>query len=394
MMKVAFIVTNPFQVIQFEHVARVFPEATFLVVMKNQSLVGPGRQRMEAIGCRIEALKPKMMPLIDGVYDLVFFQSPFPLMEKLVHSRLVSLQYGLAKERHNYGEWRALADMNLMYGAYSAGITEHFSPSFAVGNPKFDPWPALHQPAAVDQSKRTLGLDPAKPTVLYMPTWGDLGSAPELVPALARLQSRYNVIVKMHHNDDVSRPAVRAAALAAGVSLLFDGAADQLPLLSVADLVISDFSGAIFDAVYARVPVLLYQGGAETKTGLQKFDTQSLEYRRRGEIGRVCESVPALADAIAAALADRDALVRRAAPLRAELFTDDPTTPASARIRARAEQLLAGAVPPLTQPQLYVRETVRALRTARLALKWLPSPGRWRDLFGWLKRHGRTSRRG
>ena len=370
-MNTAFIVWNPFQVIQFENLIRSFPKATILVVDKGDNLSLFSAAWLRSFGVRVEYVRQAHVPHIDGVYDLVFFQSPFPYMEMLKKTRLVSLQYGLAKERHNYGEWRSLADMNLMYGHYSAERVRHFSPSFAVGNPKFDNWSTEKRNVQRETARYRMGLSATKPTILYMPTWGELGSFSNLKDSLAGLVRRYNVVIKMHHNNDAGYPQWKKDAARSGLKWIFDGAADQLELLNCADVVVSDFSGAIFDSTYARVPVVLFQEDVESKGGIQKFELSSIEFARRDEIGLVC-SEPALFELrLEQALQQSASLLERAEPLRKELFIDgsvDGKT-ATERIQECVEMLLDGRVPALTDSQRYVREAVQALRRAQRSLR-------------------------
>ncbi|MGR4035163.1 hypothetical protein LB437_12085 [Escherichia coli] len=113
-----------------------------------------------------------MFPLLMGLMISYFFSRLFPVL-KIKNSKLVSIQYGLAKERHNYGEWRSLADMNLMYGDYSSNIVSHYAPSYPVGNPKFDNWLEYKQKYSNrEELYKELKLDITKKTLLYMPTWG------------------------------------------------------------------------------------------------------------------------------------------------------------------------------------------------------------------------------
>lgn len=56
----------------------------------------------------------------------------------------------------------------------------------------------------------------------------------------------------MHHNNDAKTPEWVDSAKKANLKHVYDGSADQLKLLCAADLIISDFSGAIFDGMYAE----------------------------------------------------------------------------------------------------------------------------------------------
>lgn len=292
-------------------------------------------------------------------YDVLFFQTVFPGIETISGTPLVSMQYGLAKEQHNYGEWRSLADLNLMYGKYSADRISHFSPSFPVGNIKFAGWDYRSERLKGAEAKKALGLDPAKHTVLFMPTYGELGSFETLVQPLAALPRDFEVVIKMHHNNEMSGLGWAKEAEAHGHRHLYHGGSDQRALLAAADVALSDFSGAIFDAVYAEVPVVLFQAGAKEKVGLQKFDLSSLEFRRRDEMGMVVEDVKDLAPTIALAARQSQYLVARSTLLRQELFIDGLATDIIDVVHHLIGDLLCGRMPTLSEQQLYVRHCVK-----------------------------------
>ncbi|MCO7630552.1 CDP-glycerol glycerophosphotransferase family protein [Pseudomonas guariconensis] len=363
-MKVAFIVWNPFQLIQFEPLAKLCVEPTVILIDKETNAKLFPRDMLKSKHWKTVFVKPAEIPLIDGTHDVIVFQSAFPNIEKIKESKLVSLQYGLAKERHNYGEWRALADMNLMYGEYSKNIVSHYAPSYSVGNLKFDNWQDyLNRYSESTELKKELNLDPTKKTLLYMPTWGELGSFDALLKPIASLQSKYNVILKMHHNNDAKVPEWLISARQEKLKHIHDGSADQLKLLCAADLIISDFSGAIFDGMFANKPILLFQENSSDKIGVQKFDLESLEFARRNEIGHVCESADDFEGSVHYALTHSVDLVEKAKHLRSELFSQ-PSDKSSAQASIDYITKLAnGEIPSLTQAQKYVRETVQKLRT-------------------------------
>ena len=369
-MKVGFVVWNPFQLIQFESIASKLNFPTVFIIRKNNNMRLFSPLVFKDKKWKVEFIKPSDIQIIDGICDILLFQSAFPNIEKIRKSKLVSLQYGLAKERHNYGEWRALSDMNLMYGSYSSNVASHYSPSYSVGNPKFDDWEEYKKKYSNKHViYNELGLDPNKKTLLYMPTWGELGSFFELLDTMASLQCKYNVILKMHHNNDAKTPAWINFANELSLKHIYDGSSDQLKLLCAADLVISDFSGAIFDGLYAKKPILLYQAGIENKLGIQKFDLNSLEFHRREDIGYVCTKISDFESSIQYCMENADELVLKASSLREDLFYLDYENSSSQLCVDYITKLHNGLIPSLSQAQLYVRETVKELRGCRLKIK-------------------------
>ncbi|MBD9373209.1 CDP-glycerol glycerophosphotransferase family protein [Rhizobium sp. ARZ01] len=363
--KVAFVVKNKFQIAQFHNLAVSYPEAVYLLMDRKTLWSEFRREDILGSSMPVRLVNRANVDTVSSEFDVIFFQTLFAGIEK-VRTPLVSVQYGLAKERHNYGEWRALADLNLMYGDYSVRQVQHFSTSAAVGNLKFAGWdPDLDR----NDAKGLLGLDNGRPVVLYMPTYGELGTFDELVEPLGRLVGEFNILIKMHHNNEMRGADWVATARSHGIAHCFHGGADQRALLSAADVVISDYSGAIFDAVYARVPVVLYQPDTESRRGAQKFDLTSLEFRRRNELGLVFERAEDLRATLHNALKQSVELVERAEPIRAELFVDSATVDPIGRSHSLVEDLLSGRIPPLTTQQLYVRDAVRRLLAAEARLQ-------------------------
>lgn len=367
--KLAFVARNEFMFLQIEKLWRTYPTSDVLLLGSMSDWDAFIARRDASERHRFRKVNYRDAVKLDGSYNAIFIQTPFPLVEKFNKSRLISVQYGLAKERHNYGVWRSLADLNLMYGTYSAQLVSHFSPAVAVGNLKFAGVDLFPEPKARTQLALEIGLHLGKPTLLYMPTYRELGSFERLVEPLSHLKSTYNVVIKMHHNQESGGDFDwRTHAKSLGFDYLFGAGADQTALLAVSDVVISDFSGAIFDALYAKKPLVLYQERAEQLVGTQKFDLDSIEYRRRHELGIVCETPGALAAAVEAA--QRQIYVRPTEldVICGELMIDGRTADPVGLARQAVDNLLHGRLEPMSTTQLYVREMVKSHRTTERSL--------------------------
>lgn len=370
--KFAYIVWNPFQIVQFENIYNYFKtESCFIIIDRGSNISLFDFKKIKAMGFQYHVIKQRDLSSIDGVYDILFFQSAFPNIERIKLSKLVSVQYGLAKERHNYGEWRALADLNLMYGPYSVSHVKHFSPSYAVGNPKFEFWNnRIENPMYKVNLQQAFNIDQSKKTILYMPTWGELGSCDTLLQSFASIRNDYNIIFKMHHNNDLRYPKWAKQAKKLGIQWIFEGAVDQLDLLCLADLVVSDYSGAIFDAMLANKPILLFQDNPSDKVGIQKFNLNSLEFRCHDEIGLVCKDLSEFIPQIEYALTHSDEILVKPQNLKKKLFINyNNTSGVCLSVANIITKFLNNETPPMTAEQLYVRETVQQLRLARIELK-------------------------
>jgi hypothetical protein len=117
-----------------------------------------------------------------------------------------------------------------------------------------------------DHILQRLGLDPARPTILYAPTWSAASSlnlmGMELVAGL--LDRAWNVIVKLHDRSRDPRPfysggidwAARLEGALAGKSGFLVNDADICPYLAAADVMITDHSSAGFEYLLLDRPLV------------------------------------------------------------------------------------------------------------------------------------------
>ncbi|HEY8360766.1 MAG TPA: CDP-glycerol glycerophosphotransferase family protein, partial [Ramlibacter sp.] len=362
-MTIAFFVWNPFQVYQFESVVKHLPGAVYLLEkrknMEFDRLFTP--EFMATLNAPVHFVTRAGLKTLDGTYDAIVCQTAFAHMERYEKTKLVGLQYSMSKERHQYGAWRTMCDLNLVYGQYSLDRIAPLSPSLAVGNPRFDRWfEGALDPLKLQAVRER--LDPAKKTVLYLPTWGDLSSMTHYGEAVAALGDEFNVIAKVHHKTDTHEAARKIALTNDGIAQVFGASDDLLHLLHEADVVLSDFSGAIFDAINVGKPVILLQRDPEglAAMGAEKFGLESIEYAHRDAIGPVVEDASGLADAVRGVLSGVHDFAERNAALKKACFSHEA---GCGELAARAiEALVRDGSPERPYDQIYVRDTLRALR--------------------------------
>lgn len=293
MVRVGFYVRNAFQVSHFRTLFKTTPGA--LWIGKNSSkLYSFGISPEEPIATSRFFLRRMM----ERDFDIVVSQAGPPGKGKLEHTKFVMVQYSYAKEPYTFGEWRADADLILAYGPYAQSRFLERAPSISIGNPRWDDWnDAVFRQTAADTFSRYLAPD--RKTVLYAPTWGDLSSVPDWLGTVEALAEDYNVLVKAHHNSAHER---QIAETRKHPNLQFLPDHDLFALMSVSDVVVSDLSGAIFDAVLCRRPVVLVAPeNLHARLG-KKLDAQSIEVANRAEFGAVVNIKSDLAPAIANAI--------------------------------------------------------------------------------------------
>jgi hypothetical protein len=167
----------------------------------------------------------------------------------------VRIGYGSGKELTMYRPSGRIFDFALAYGPRDNSAFSLFCESNIVGVPKFDDWfnGNFDKDLIKDLSSH---LNTLKKTILYLPTHSDLCSIEQLAPGLKALTSTYNVITKLHYLNLTDQPEL-VEHLKGGNILLFSDDADLLTLLKVSDVVLSDNSSAIFDAMLADKPIVV-----------------------------------------------------------------------------------------------------------------------------------------
>jgi CDP-glycerol glycerophosphotransferase (TagB/SpsB family) len=175
-----------------------------------------------------------------------------------------------------------------------------------TGYPQLDPLFRRDPPPA-------LPLDPAKPTVLYAPTWNlGLSSAvmvgPQLVDLIRRKAPCVNVIIKPHPVIGDWRPRwmawwARLAATEPGVVLVRETHADITPYMLAADVLISDASSAIFEFLALDRPIVLVTNPRHRADPAYVPDSNLWAWR---DVGIEVRDVERLPEAVAQALTGAD----------------------------------------------------------------------------------------
>ena len=366
-MRIAFFGWNPFQLYQVESIARHFPDAEFIIERRKgiefDRLFTEEFLASFQTPCRI--VERKDIPLLDKEFQAVVCQTEFGFMETLTRAQVIGMQYSMSKERHQYGPWRAMCALNLVYGRYSYERISPFSPCVMVGNPRFDRWfEGSLDPETVTRVRAH--LDPGKKTILYLPTWGDLSSIPDYGDAVASLRANYNVITKVHHKTDTHEPNKKQSLINNALETVFGASDDLLYLLSCADLVLSDYSGSIFDAIYVSRPVVLLQHSPEDLVGAEKFGLESIEYLRRDQIGAVASNPHMLPEIVAAVLDGRINYTHDNAQLREDCFARQG---GCGKVAADAIREALAEKPSRPFYQLYLHDLLRQHRAEIESLK-------------------------
>ncbi len=189
--------------------------------------------------------------LNDIYYDILFIPYLINQFSKLNRKYTIKYMYGLTtKPEFSLSlETNYIFDAFLCYGNYDASCLKNFGITFEIGNLKY---------INFQSKKRTKNN---KLTILYLPTYAEYSSIKLLGPELKKIEDKYNIIVKPHHGTEYLKNEIeqkRMDYLKKNFKNIYFSTDSLLDLLNKSDVVITDQSGAVFDAICTKKPVLMY----------------------------------------------------------------------------------------------------------------------------------------
>lgn len=98
-------------------------------------------------------------------------------------------------------------------------------------------------------------------TLLYLPTSGDVSSADQTEEIISSLKDDFRIIVRMHAHIAHKQNDEEAARYEKIKKIASEVCDDTTPLtdwLKTADVVLSDYSGSIYEALYSKTPVAIF----------------------------------------------------------------------------------------------------------------------------------------
>jgi hypothetical protein len=171
--------------------------------------------------------------------------------------RHVRFMYGLGKAGWNFSEWNRLYDAILCFGPHQKDALARVTDSLLieVGYPRFDRF--FHGAFDRTQLQRDYGCDPAKRTLVWLPTWSDLASISRFQAAMSMLTGAFNVVVKLHPFARQKNPREVAELKQHRFNAIIDEPIDNVSLYVLADWIVADYGGPMFGALYTDRKLLL-----------------------------------------------------------------------------------------------------------------------------------------
>ena len=138
-----------------------------------------------------------------------------------------------------------LYDAILCHSTYEYETLRNYTKTYIVGKPMYFDF------------KKKKNND--KPVLLYLPTYGEFGSIIDSPEGIKKLKKKYKVITKLHHGTNYFNYEEEKRKI---LKELFDECycsdVSLKKLLETSDVVLTDNSGSIFDALYNNVPVAIF----------------------------------------------------------------------------------------------------------------------------------------
>ena len=183
-------------------------------------------------------------------------------------TQFAPLQVGLRQIRFMYGadigdgwslqDWNEIYDLFLCHGPNDeAQLRKRFRGKTEVmGYPRYDGY--FSPDLDVGPTIREFGIKPDRETILWMPTLGDdANSIPFFANAVSKLSSEYNVIVRPHPISFRLEPQKIDMLKSLSFVIDDDSTRDMNELFKVADIILCDYGGSAFGAIYLGKKLIL-----------------------------------------------------------------------------------------------------------------------------------------
>jgi len=167
--------------------------------------------------------------------------------------------------------WNIMYDAILCYTKREVEILSAYTKTFLVAPMKYKDF------------KKDGRRPSEKPTMLYLPTFGDVSSIDDIADIIKSVKKDFYIVTKAHHSTQHKEDEKSRNNILKNVSdEYYNQTTDLVDLMKKADVVLSDNSSAIFDAIYASVPVAIYNDNTLNDRKLGNVDTYQYQVVKKG----------------------------------------------------------------------------------------------------------------
>ena len=259
---------------------------------------------------------PQRDPKCAGHYKVLMEPYPMGPCSGISHDYKLKYKYALLSAKPEpsfHPEHNLCYDAELLFSPYEASFLKAFTNVELIGNLKY---------VSIERAERP---KTDKKVLLYLPTYGDVSSIDSITEALSELKKDYYVITKLHHGTSfLVAEADRMGKLIDVSDEHYDHHTELAKLLSAADVVLSDNSGAIFEAFYAGVPIAVFSDDLNHRR-IGSFDTTQYRLAEEGYLPHTSDAAE-ISRVLEEAL--RDDVVEKQREVRKKLFyfPEDPVS--------------------------------------------------------------------
>lgn len=178
--------------------------------------------------------------------------APYPVINFAQINAKYRIRYGYsiltAKPNPTYAPTQKLwFDAIICHGPQETEMMQAYTEAYNISPMKYD---------GFVKKKHT-----GKPVLLYLPTSGDVSSADKTEDIISSLKDDYRIIVRMHAHIAHKQNSEEETRYNTIKNIADEVCDDTTPLtdwLRIADVVLSDNSGSIYEAIYSKTPVVVF----------------------------------------------------------------------------------------------------------------------------------------
>ena len=177
-------------------------------------------------------------------------EKTIPLI-KLAGKKNIRFMYTAGKDKYTISSyWNKYYDGILCYGSYHEKKfkVRHAIPTSQMGYPRFDKYfkPGFERESLIRKFK----CDPSKQTIVWLTTWSNLSSIEKYIKEISSLTNTYNIVARPHPQIKTNNPESYKKLFKVNFNYVDDSLDDNVQLFALADLMIFDYGGSMFGALY------------------------------------------------------------------------------------------------------------------------------------------------
>lgn len=301
MVKVGFACSTKFHYFLYKNIAEYYGNKAYFIIFYSQL----DQESREDLQNFLNGKQVNYLPyeyLIENDEEISVLVAPYWMPAfSLLDNRIkhVRVMYGYAKDDWNFADWNRNFDLAFTYGPYAEEKLKNLVTCISIGNPRFT---TAEEQVDDNEIKDISAIsfkeykDSRKKTILYCPTWGEISTISIFDEFVHEISNEFNIIIKLHHRNDITGYNNTNQLHEEQKVFLCDETTDLFDILPKVDLVISDYSGAIFDAMLFQKPIILL----DHPLGYKQQKNNTLDWKVRDLLPHISspENIISLANSV------------------------------------------------------------------------------------------------